>query len=69
MEWRREERAVGGTYIRPLKYKCPLSNVQSWMVERGNRGDPSVRLARVQRTRGSEEEEDLMRSIRARSSA
>ena len=30
MEWRREEHAAGGTYMRPLKYRWSLLKVQSF---------------------------------------
>ena len=60
MEWSRDDQAGGGTYIRPLKYKCLLLKVQSASEERGKRGVSSERFRMAQRTRGSVAEDDWM---------
>ena len=59
---------MGGTYMRPLKYRYPLSKCQSEREEQENNGDPLCKVERTQSTRGSEGVEWVMdwESVRSR---
>ena len=59
----------GGMYMQPLKYRWPLVICQSFIDERGNKGDPIFKLSRAQSTSGSDSVEDQIFQARARSSA
>ena len=52
-----------------LKVKAATSKVQSARAEQGNRGEPSCMAWITFKTRGSEEEEDLIWHVRERSRA
>ena len=52
-----------------LKVEAATSKVQSARAEQGNRGEPSCMAWIAFRTRGSEEEEDLIWRVRERSRA
>ena len=60
---------MGGTYMRPLKYRCPLSKCQSEKEERENNGDPLCKAERMRSMRGLEEVELAMDWESARSRA
>ena len=60
---------MGGTYMRPLKYRCPLLKCQSEREERENNGDPLCKVERTQSMRGSKEVKLVMDWESARSRA
>ena len=55
-------------YMRPLKYRCPLSKCQSEREEQENNGDPLCKAERMRSTRRSEGVELAMdwESVRVR---
>ena len=59
---------MGGMYMRPLKYRCPLSKCQSEREEQENNGDPLCKAERTQSMRGLEKVELAMdwESVRSR---
>ena len=50
--------SCGGIYMRPLKYRWLLVICQSFMDDQGNRGEPSFKPSRAQRTSRSDWVED-----------
>ena len=62
-------RLCGGMYMQPLKYRWPLVICQSFIEERGNKGEPNFRLSSARSTRRSDFVEDQIFWARVRSSA
>ena len=69
IDWTMACRSCGGIYMRPLKYRWPLVMCQSFVDERGNKGEPTFKPSKAQSTRGSDLVEDRIFRARARSSA